>query len=85
VESLQEKISEHEILASKLFHAEKFETLTSVDQERNAFLQALYGLQNLPFLGIGDEHESEIWKAAREKRMEMDKRADIEKPAGEGG
>jgi hypothetical protein len=71
IEALQEKISEQEHMASKLFHAREFETLTSVEQERNSFVQVMYGFQKLPFLDNGNE--SEIWEAAREKREEIDR------------
>jgi hypothetical protein len=73
LEALQEKISEQEHMASKLFHTRKFETFTSVEQEKNSFVQVMYGFQKLPFLNNGDENESEIWKAAREKREERDR------------
>jgi hypothetical protein len=73
LEALQEKIGEQEHMASKLFNARKFEALTSAEQERNSFVQVMYGFQKLPFLDNGDENESEIWKTAREKREEIDR------------
>jgi hypothetical protein len=69
LEALQEEISKRESLASKLFHARKFETLTSVEQERNSFIQVQYGIQGLTYLGNGDE--SDIWKAAQAKKEEV--------------
>jgi hypothetical protein len=68
-----------------LFHAKKFETLTSVEQERNAFVQVMYGFQKLPFLDNGDENESEIWKAARAKREEIDQGKSVDPKGMEVG
>jgi hypothetical protein len=85
LEALEEKISDQERMASKLFHAKKFETLTSVEQERNAFVQVMYGFQKLSFLDNGDENESEIWKAARAKREEMDRSQNVDPKDIEAG
>jgi hypothetical protein len=69
LEALQEEISSRESMGSKLFHAQEFETLTSVEQERNSFVQVKYGLQDLTFLDNGNE--SDLWKAAQAKRPEI--------------
>jgi hypothetical protein len=72
VEALQEEISSRASLAAKLFKAQKFETLTSVEQERNSFVQVQYGIQDLPYLDNGNE--SDLWKTALAKRPEIEER-----------
>ena len=72
VEALQEEISSRATLASKLFHAKAFQTLTSVEQERNSFVQVQYGIQDLPYLDNGNE--SDLWKTALAKRPEIEER-----------
>jgi hypothetical protein len=72
LETLQEEIDKRSSLASKFFQAKEFRALTGVDQEINSFVQAQYGLQDLTYLGNGDE--SDIWKAALAKRPEVQER-----------
>jgi hypothetical protein len=69
LEALQEEISSRESLAAKLYEAKMFKTLTSVEQERNSFVQVKYGLQDLTYLDNGNE--SDLWKAAQAKRPEV--------------
>jgi hypothetical protein len=72
LEALQEEISKRESLASKLSQARKFQTLTSVEEERNSLIQVKYGLQDLPYLDDGNE--SDNWRAAQAKRPEIEER-----------
>jgi hypothetical protein len=72
LETLQEEISQREHLGAALYKSRDFKELTKAEQERNAFIQVQYGLQDLPFLDNGNE--SETWKAALTKRPEAKER-----------
>jgi hypothetical protein len=68
LEKLQEEISQREDLIHATHEARGFKELTKEEQERMAFIQVKYGIQDLPLLDNGKE--SEIWKAALAKRAD---------------
>jgi hypothetical protein len=72
LETLQEEISQRSLIGSELYEARDFKELTKIEQERSAFIQVQYGIQDLTFLDNGNE--SDIWKAALEKRPEAQER-----------
>ena len=77
LEALREEIGQRERLGSELHRKQDFKALTKVEQERETFIQVQYGIQDVSYLGeperlkeIGLE-ESDIWKAARSKGLEV--------------
>jgi hypothetical protein len=72
LETLQKEISEREGLVHELYEARDFKELTKVEQERMAFIQVQYGIQDLTYLDNGNE--SDVWKAALAKRPEAQER-----------
>jgi hypothetical protein len=72
LETLDDEITQRSQLGAELYKARDFKELTKVEQERNAFVQVQYGLQDLTYLDNGNE--SDIWKAALAKRPEAQER-----------
>jgi hypothetical protein len=77
LETLDEEISQREHLGSELHKSQDFTTLTKVERESDAFVQARYGLQGLAYLGEPERlkeiglDESPIWKDAHAKGAEI--------------
>jgi hypothetical protein len=77
---LHEEISLREELGMKLCDSQDFIELTKIQKEREIFVQAQYGLQNVTYLDNGNEPEA--WKAAFAKREEIKNRPEkIDLPA----
>jgi hypothetical protein len=72
LETLDEEITQRSHLGHELYEARDFKELTKVEQERSAFIQVQYGIQDLTYLDNGNE--SDIWKAALAKRPEAQER-----------
>jgi hypothetical protein len=70
LEALQKEIDSRESLVLKLLKPRGI--YPHVEQEYNAFKQVKYGIQDLPYQADGNE--TDLWKAARAKRPEIQER-----------